>query len=225
MSNLLQPSPLKNIHYYANFKEMKNKIAAVFFLFLLTQAAPASEIKAMVGMNSSKYLFSSEIDSLNQQQKTGFDFGLAWAFNLNQNIKLEINALYSQQGAKVAITYTPDTMVSGFYKNTSIGFPLFLKYQFKAKASPYVALGPEFVFITAHHLIFPESKEDFDLRDSTKKLLLAFNALLGYELPFGQWGLFAEIRYNHWLGNFSIDPEAAVKSDSFIFLFGGVYYL
>ena len=179
----------------------------------------------MLGLNTGKYLFSSEISTLNRQQKTGFGFGMGWAFNLNRNIKLEINVLYSQKGAKTSISYSPDTIVFGFYKNTAIGAPFLFKYQFKEDASPYIALGPEFVFITSHHLIFPDSGEDFDLRDNTKTFVLAYNAILGYELPFGQWGLFAEVRYNRWLGNFLKDLEAKVKSESFTFLLGCVYYL
>lgn len=211
--------------YYATLRGMKNIIATVFFLLLLTQIASASEIKAMIGMNWNKYLFSGEINSLNHQQKTGFDIGAGWAFNLNQKMKLEINALYCQKGAKASIEYAPDNTVSGFYKNTTIGFPILLKYQFKDKISPYIALGPEFVFIVSHHFKIPASKDDYDLFANTKKFILAFNALLGYEWPIGQWGLFTEIRYNRWLGNFLIDPEATVKSESFTFLLGGVYYL
>jgi len=216
---------LKNRRYCANLKQMKDKIAAVLFLFLLTQALPASEIKAMFGMNSSKYLFTSEIDYLNQQRKTGLSFGLGWALNLNLNIKLEINVLFSQKGAKTSLAYIPGKLLSGIYENTTIGFPFFFKYQLKDKASPYIALGPEFVFITSHHLIFPESEKDFDLRDNTKKFVLAFNAMLGYELPIGQWGLFAEVRYNRWLSNFLVDPETTVRSQSFVFMLGGIYYL
>jgi hypothetical protein len=140
-------------------------------------------------------------------------------------MKLEINALYNQKGAKVSLPYATDKSISGFYKNTTIGFPFFFKYQFKDKASPYVALGPEFIFITSHHLLIPENEDDFDLRDSTKKFVMAFNALLGYEWSIGQWGLFAEVRYSRWLSNFFIDPEATVKSESITFLLGGVHYL
>ena len=31
---------------------------------------------------------------------------------------------------------------------------------------------------------------------------MAFTMLLGYEWPVGTWSLFAEIRYDRWLGNF-----------------------
>jgi hypothetical protein len=204
---------------------MKDKFATAFIIFFLVQALCASEIKALIGLNSSKYLFSSSTYSLEQQYKSGMAFGLGWAFSLNKNMKLEINAMFNQKGTKISIGASPDTMVSGIYKNSSIGIPCFFKYKFWEKAAPYFAFGPEFVFITAHHLIFSESKEKFDLRDTTKKFILAFNALLGYEYPIGKWGLFAEVRYNRWLGNFLIDPEDSVKSESFVFLLGGIYYL
>jgi hypothetical protein len=216
---------LKSRRYCATLEQMKNKISAVFFLFLLAQEVPASEIKAMAGMNLGKYLFSGEITTLNRQQKTGFDFGIGWVFDLNVNLKLEVNAFYSQKGAKASLAYTPETTISGYYKNSAINFPFFLKYKFKDKASPYIAFGPEFIFVTAHHLIFPETGDNIDLIDNTKKFLLAFDALLGYEWPLGKWGMSAEIRYSRRLGNFLIDPEVKVGSESVTFLLGGVYYL
>jgi hypothetical protein len=204
---------------------MGRKIATVFFLFLVSQTTKASEIKAMAGMNLGKYLFSGEITALNRQQKTGFDFGFGWVFDLNLNFKLEVDAFFSQKGAKASITYTSEKTVSGYYKNSAINFPVLFKYRLKDKASPYIALGPEFIFVTAHHLIFPETNDDLDLIDNTNKFLLAFDALLGYEWPLGKWGIAAEIRYSRRLGNFLIDPEIKVGSESITFLLGGVYYL
>jgi len=40
----------------AILKQMNDKFAAVFFLFLLTHATPANEIKAMIGMKNPCYL-------------------------------------------------------------------------------------------------------------------------------------------------------------------------
>ncbi|MBN2400669.1 PorT family protein [candidate division KSB1 bacterium] len=204
---------------------MNNKIATVLLLFLLTQTMPANDIKVMLGLNSSTYVFSSSTDSLDQQHKSGLAFGLGWAYSLNKNMKLEINAMFNQKGAKVSIINSPNAIVSGVYKNSSIGIPCFFRYQYKEKASPYFSFGPEFVFVTSHHLFLTESNESYNLSDMTKKIILAFNALLGYEYPIGKWGLFAEIRYNYWFSNFLNDPEALVKSQSFVFLLGGVYYL
>jgi hypothetical protein len=204
---------------------MNRKLSAVFLLLLLTQTIQASEIKAMLGMNSSKYLFTAAVSSLNSQQKTGICFGLGWAFSLSQNIELELNAFYRQGGAKVSVAYTPDQSVSGIYKNVSLALPIFLKYRFKTNNSPFIALGPEFVFLLSHHLLFPENGEDFDLSDNSKKFILAITAMLGYELPLGKWGLSAEIRYSRWLNNFLIDPETEARSESFALLLGGIYYL
>lgn len=204
---------------------MKTKIATAFFLFILVQTAAASEVKAMFGLNSSQYIFSSSTQSLEQQSKSGLAFGFGWALDIAPNMKLEINAIYGQKGAKVAITNAPAATVSGVYKNTTIGLPIFFKYQFKENASPYFAFGPELALITAHHLIMSESKIDYDLSATTNKTILAFNALLGYEIPFGPWGLFAEVRYNRWLSNFLNDPVNTMKSESFVFMLGGVYYL
>jgi opacity protein-like surface antigen len=207
------------------FVPMKKANITVFFLLLLAKAAPANEIKAMIGMNASKYLFSDEVQSLNRQQKSGLTLGLGWDLTLNQNMKLEVNALYGQKGARASIAYTLNKTVSGIYENTSISFPFLFKYQLKKGVSPYGALGPEIVYILSHHLKIPESKENFNLTDNTRKIVLAFAVLLGYEWPIGQWGLFAEVRYNRWLSNFWIQPEASIKSESFTFLVGGIYYL
>jgi hypothetical protein len=103
--------------------------------------------------------------------------------------------------------------------------PIFFSYRFREGATPYAALGPEFNFILAHELSIPEYQEIFDLADNTKKFVFALNAALGYELPLGRWGLFAELRYNRWLSSLLKSPEAAVKSESVSFLIGGIYFL
>jgi len=216
---------LKNKGVYATFSPMNNKISAALFLFMLSLALQAGEVKAMIGPNWSKYLFSSEIDALNRQQKTGFGIGLGWATPLNRKMKLEVNALLSGKGAKVALVSSPGKSIPGVYKNTSIAFPVLFKYQLKEKATPYAALGPEIVFILSHHLHFPEGGNSVDISYNTRKFIIAFNVLLGYEYPVGQWSLFAEIRYNRWLGNFLTHADAAVKSESMAIMLGGVYHL
>ena len=94
------PIRLKNEGDYATFSPMNNKIKAALLLFLLSRAVQAGEFKAMAGPNWSKYLFSGEINDLNRQQKTGFALGLGWALTLNQKMKFEVNALFSERGAK-----------------------------------------------------------------------------------------------------------------------------
>ena len=204
---------------------MNNKITAALFLFLLPMASQAGEVKAMIGPNWSKYLFSGEIDSLNRQQKTGFGIGLGWAMALNRKMKLEVDALLGGKGAKTFLDIPQGKTIPGTYKNTSIAFPFLFKYQLKDKATPYAALGPEFVFILSHRLHFPDGGNSVDILDNTRKFVIGFNVLLGYEYPVGQWSLFAEIRYNRWLSNFLTGAEATVKSESVAVMLGGVYHL
>jgi hypothetical protein len=222
---LNQSNSLKNMDHYATLKKMFRKLSVVLFLLVFALTMQAGEIKVLVGMNSSKYLFTNVVGSLNSQQKTGMTFGLGRAFNLSPNIKLELNALYGQGGAKASIAYAPDKFLSGYYRNTSLALPIFVKYQFKTMATPYIAAGPELVFLLSHHFLLPEGKDEYDLRDNTKNFILAITILFGYELPFGEWSLTAEIRYSRWLNNFLIDPETKARSESFSLLFGGVYHL
>jgi len=221
----LLEGPLKNTYTCVTVIKMTKKLLKILLFILLSKISMANEIKFLIGMNSSKYLFSSEIDSLNHQQKTGFATGLGWAMDIKTKFKFEINLLYSQKGAKVSLPYGTDKSVAGIYKNSSISFPLFLKYQLNDKASPYAALGPEFVFVLSHQLNLPASGDNFPLLDNTRRFVFAFNLLLGYEWPIGQWGLFAEVRYNRWFSNFWIDSSGTIKSESVAILVGGIYYL
>ena len=204
---------------------MKNLLFTAVLLLLLATPAPAGEIKAILGLHSSKYLFSDEITSLSRQQKSGLDFGLGYVFGIGQQMMLEADVLYSEKGAKTGLILDSGSQVTGIYTNTSIGIPLLFKYMLKPGASPYVALGPEFVFILSHHLELPDLGTNFDISDNTKKFVLAFNVLLGYELPLGPWRLLAEVRYNRWLGNFLIDPEAAARTESVALVLGAAYTL
>jgi opacity protein-like surface antigen len=216
---------LKNTFDCDTFKPMKKAMIAVLLTVLLAQAVPADEVKAMLGVHASKYLFSSEITSLNRQQKTGLAFGLGYAFEINPKMMLEAHAVFSEKGAKTELIYAPGKTASGTYRNQAIVLPLFFKYRLKEGASPYAAIGPEFNFILAHKLTIPEYEESFSIFDNTNKFIVAVNIALGYELPLGQWGLFAEARYNRWLSNLMKSPDASVKGESVSFLLGGVYYL
>ncbi|MBN2346256.1 MAG: outer membrane beta-barrel protein [Candidatus Aminicenantes bacterium] len=203
------------------------KKAALFLLLLgfLLQTSSAVEIKALLGMNSSKYQFPSAGNALDTRARQGMSAGIGCATDLNAKIKLEINAMYKDQGVKTTLQYSPDNPVDGIYVIRSIAVPLFFKYRLKENASPYAALGPECVFVISHRLELPGQGENFDLSDNTKKFMFGYNAVLGYELPLGRWALLAEFRYNRWLGSFLADTQAAVKMESLGFILGGVIRL
>ncbi len=200
---------------------MKHWITTAVLLLLLVAAAPAAEIKLLLGMNSSKYLFSDDVTSLNLKQKSGLTLGLGYDFEINPKMVLEADVVYGEKGARSELAFAPGSSIAGIYRNASLGIPLLFKYKLNPGASPYAALGPEFVFILSHHLEIPELEETLDISDNTKKFVLAFNILLGYELPLGQWRLFAEVRFNRWLGNFLVDPEATASTESVSLVIGG----
>ena len=204
-----------------NFMAMKHWIATAVLLLLLAAAGPAAEIKLLLGMNSSKYLFSDDVTSLNLKQKSGLALGLGYAFEIDPKMVLEADVVYNEKGARSELAFAPDSSIPGIYRNTSLGIPLLFKYRLNQGASPYAALGPEFVFILSHHLEIPDLEETVDISDNTKNFVMAFNILLGYELPLGPWRLFAEVRFNRWLGNFLVDPEARARTESVALVIGG----
>lgn len=203
---------------------MKKAMLSVLLTLLLAQAAPADEVKAMLGIHASKYLFSAEIASLNRQQKTGLAFALGYAVEINPKMMLEAHAAFMAKGAKTALEFAPGKTALATYSNQVLALPLFFKYRLKEGASPYAAIGPEFNFILAHTLS-PEHEESIDIADKTNKFIVAVNVALGYELPVGKWGLCAEARYNRWFSDLLKSPDASVKGESVSFLIGGIYYL
>lgn len=203
---------------------MKKALLPILLTLLLAQAAPADEVKAMLGIHASKYLFSGEIASLNRQQKTGLAFALGYAVEIHPKIMLEAQAAIMTKGAKAALEFAPGKTALATYNNRVLALPLFFKYRLKEGASPYAAIGPECNFILAHTLS-PELGESINIADNTNKFIIAVNAALGYELPVGKWGLCAEVRYNRWFSDLLKSPVAAVKGESVSFLIGGIYYL
>lgn len=185
----------------------------------------ADEIKAIVGMNWSKYLFSSEIESLNRRQKTGLTIGVGYGFGIAPKMKIEAGVSYNEKGAKTSLEYAPGKSASGTFSNASMTLAFFFKYFLREGASPYAGIGPEFGIVLTHKLKIPEYDDSFNIADNTNKFIAAINVALGYELPFEQWGLFAEVRYNRWLTNIFKDSAATVKIEAIAFLLGGVYYL
>lgn len=202
------------------------KKTILFLLALLpAQAVRGGEVKALLGIHSSKYLFSSEVTTLERRQKTGLALGLGYAVAVASRLKLEAQAILSEKGAKAAIAYAPGKTAQGTYRNTALALPIFVSYHLREGATPYAALGPELNFVLAHKLVLPEYEESVDIADNTNKIIFAIHAALGYELPLERWGAFIEVRYNRWLSDLWKSPEATVHSESLSVVLGAIYYL
>jgi len=195
------------------------------WLLLLAPLAPASELRGLIGVNWNKYLAAGEMTDLSWRSKSGTSIGLGWAFDLDRRLQLEVEALFSTKGAKVELAYDDSGSIPGIYQNTTIAIPVLCRFRAREGASPYAAIGPELDLILAHHLILPESGESIDLSDNTRKIIIGFDALIGYQIPVGSWKLFAELRYSRWLNSMLKLPGATVKGESFAVLLGGSFDL
>lgn len=183
-------------------------------------SAMAVNLKAFLGMNSSKYLFSNEIINVEHKNRNGFNGGLGISIQINERINLETGAIYGTGGAQTQIVYSPDQKLDGFYRNHFIAIPLNIKYRFLADSSPYVALGPEFTYILFHELEIIESKETYSVLEQTRRLNWGLALIAGYELAMKKVRLFVELSFHHGFSNLLKDFSATVRSDAFVLCIG-----
>ena len=199
---------------------MKIKIILAACLGLFYANSLAISYRLFVGINTSKYLFSEEITQIEHKQRTALSNGLGLSFQLKERFVLEINSIFNTGGAKTQISYTPDMHFSGIYRNTNLAFPIIGKYRFLPISTPYLGIGPEFIYILSHNLEIPEMGKKYSVLDMTKRLNLGLTLIAGYEYKIKNLILFGEFRYNRWLTNFFKDATATIKSESWSFYIG-----
>lgn len=192
-------------------------------LLLAAQALLADEVKALLGVHSSKYFFSSEVASLERHQKTGLTFGLGYAREIVPRLKLEGRVVLRQKGAKAAIAYAPGKEALGTYRCSVLSVPLLASYRLRDGASPYFAIGPEFDLVLAHRLQLSGNEESADISDNTNKFMFGLTAALGYAIPLERWGAFVELRFDRWLSDLWKSPAAKVGGETVSLLVGAAY--
>lgn len=193
-------------------------------LLLSVQALMADEFKALLGIHSSKYFFSSEVAALERRQKSGLTFGLGYARPIAPRLTLECRAVLRQKGAKAAIAYAPGKEALGTYRCSVLSVPLLASYRLRDGASPYFAAGPEFDLVLSHRLRLSGSEEIADISDNTNKFMFGITAALGYAIPLERWGAFIELRFDRWLSDLWKSPEAKVGGETVSLLVGAAYH-
>ncbi len=201
---------------------MKRTILLTLAL-LAVRALMADEVKALLGIHSSRYFFSSEVTSLERRQKTGLGFGLGYARKIAPRLMLEGRVVIREKGAKAAIAYAPGKEALGTYRCSVLSVPLLASYRLRDGASPYFAFGPEFDLVLSHKLRLSGNEESADITDNTNKLMFGIAAALGYALPLERWGAFVELRYDRWLSDLWKSPAAKVSGET-VSLLAGVAY-
>ncbi|MDQ2766096.1 MAG: PorT family protein [Gemmatimonadota bacterium] len=116
----------------------------------LLVTAGASTISAQAGLNTHASWgvlaganFAKVSDASGVNTRTGVVVGLSADFNLANHFGLEIDGLYSQQGAKETIDGTEVTLHLDY-----AAIPVLLRYRFPTKGTvhPFVVLGPQVGF-------------------------------------------------------------------------------
>ena len=207
---------------YAKVVAMKRTILIVLAL-LAVRGLMADEVKAMLGVHSSKYFFSSEVTSLARRQKTGLSVGLGYAREIAPRLMLEGRAVFLEKGAKTAIAYAPGKEALGTYRCSVLSVPLLACYRLRDGASPYFAAGPEFDLVLSHKLRLAGSEDSIDISDNTNKIMFGIAAALGYAVPLERWKGFVELRYDRWLSDLWKGPAAKAGGETVSLLAGAAY--
>jgi len=204
----------------AILEKMKIKILSAALLGLFYANSLAMSYKIFAGISTSKYLFSQEITEVEHKQRTGFSGGLGISFQLKNKISLEANGIFNSGGAKTQIFYAPDMRLSGIYRNTNLAIPIIIKYRFLPLSTPYLGMGPEFIYVLSHDLEILEMEEKYNVLDNTRRLNLGLTLVAGYEYKINNLLLFAELRFNHEFTNLLKNTPGAIKREAWAFYIG-----
>jgi opacity protein-like surface antigen len=211
---------LKSEKTCAILEKMKIKISLAACLWFFYTNGLAMSYKLFTGINTSKYLFSKEITQIEHKQRTALSSGLGISFQFTDRICLEVNGIFYSGGAKTQISYASDMQLSGIYRNTNLAFPIIVKYKFLPITTPYLGIGPEFIYILSHNLEIPGIEKKYNILNETHRLNLGLTLVAGYEYKIKNLTLFGELRYNRWFTSFLKDTTATIKNKSWAFYIG-----
>jgi len=150
------------------------KFGLVLVAFLMTGSVFAQGLDFGIKAGAN---FASISDATGLSNRTGFQFGIFAGAKLNDNLGIQGDLLYSQQGAEV----DPDKIDLNY-----VNVPVVIKY-FVAEGLN-IQLGPQFGFIVDDNI-----SEVFGNLVEAESFDLTGVAGIGYDFPMG---IRAEARYN-----------------------------
>lgn len=139
--------------------------------------------------------FATITDAKDLQNKTGFQAGIFAGIKFNDNVGLQADILYSQQGAEFD---------AGKFDLTYVNVPVVLKvYLIKGLN---LQAGPQFGFLVNDDVRFDilEGDVSSDFKLETEKTDLSMIVGTGYDFPFG---IRVDARYNFGLKNVNKNVE------------------
>ncbi len=155
---------------------MKKLIVAVITVFIGTTAfAQEIDLGIKAGAN-----FASISDADDLSNKTGFQAGIFAGIKFTDNVGIQADVLYSQQGAKFD---------AGKFDLNYVNVPIVLKYYLVQGLN--IQAGPQFGFILDDD-IYAEIG-DVRIKDNAEKSDISAVVGAGYDFPFG---VRLDARYN-----------------------------
>lgn len=159
---------------------MKKLIVAAFALLMgTTMFSQSMDLGIKAGAN-----FANITDASGLSNKTGFQAGAFVGFKLSDNIGLQADLLYSQQGAEFDF---------GKFDLDYVNVPIVLKYYLVQGLN--IQVGPQFGFIVNDD-VYMEGIGGASIKENTKNTDVSGVVGAGYDFPFG---IRVDARYNFGL--------------------------
>ena len=159
---------------------MKKLIVAVITLFIGTTAFSQSiDLGVKAGAN-----FANITDASGLSNKTGFQAGVFGGIKFTDNIGIQADILYSQQGAEFEF---------GKFDLDYVNIPIVLKYYLIQGLN--IQAGPQFGFVVNDD-VYTDSFGTSSIKTNTKNSDVSGVVGAGYDFPFG---IRFDARYNFGL--------------------------
>jgi len=170
---------------------------------------PRVTFGVLAGANFAK-LTGDDLSSLGLESRTGFVGGLSADFHLAPHVGLEVDGLYSQEGAAIS---NPD----GTLKLDFVRVPVLLRYSFPTHTSvrPFVLLGPSLGFKVSCKATSDSDSENCDDTGTDVKSF-DFAGTIGAGLGFkvGKQELSVQGRFNKGFTNIISGADAKTQNFS-----------
>ena len=179
------------------------------------QSVPRTSWGIVAGANFAK-LTGDDADQINVKTRTAFVGGITADFHLASHVGIEIDGLYSQEGAKIDLGESDGTL-----KLDYIRVPVLLRYSFPTHTSvrPFVNIGPSLGFkVGCKETAGDESASCDDISTDVKSFDFAGTVGAGIGFKVGKEELSVQARYMQGFSKVIEDSDA--KNQNFSIMAG-----
>lgn len=185
---------------------MKSYLNMACAVIIMAATANAQHVNVGVKAGLNAYNLSSDQTGYESDTKVGIHIGLLGHIHLAQQLGLQVEAVYSAQGAKASVG---DEQLNLTYLNIPVLFQYMFNYGFRIQAGPQLGL-----------LLGAKSEiNDVDIKDQFKSI--DFGLSIGASYVHVPSGFGVDARYNIGISDISETTDKVTNSGLQI----GVFYL